>query len=106
VWGFIITVALSIWLRVLGVPSPAFCWMVWAILGQASGAYVGPTCWAVMFLAGGAAILHQRSDHAEVKYRAATAPYGLSVRRASLRPRPMKHTPRFDEDVRSGRTSD
>jgi hypothetical protein len=25
---------------------------------QASGAYVGPTCWAVMFLAGTAAILH------------------------------------------------
>jgi hypothetical protein len=54
---------LTIWLRVLGVPSPAFCWMVWAILGQASGAYVGPTCWAVMYLAGAAAVLNQRSGY-------------------------------------------
>ena len=44
----------------LGVPSPAFCWIVWAILGQASGAYVGPTCWAVVFLSAAAAVLHQR----------------------------------------------
>ena len=52
---------ISRWLRVLGVPSAAFCWGTWAILGQASGAYVGPTCWAVLFLAGAAAILHQRA---------------------------------------------
>ena len=44
----------------LGVPSAAFCWAAWAILGQASGAYVGPTCWAVLFLSGAAAVLHQR----------------------------------------------
>ena len=62
VWGTIVTVAVTVWLRVLGVPSVAFCWMVWAILGQASGAYVGPTCWAVLFLAGAAAVLHQRPD--------------------------------------------
>jgi hypothetical protein len=62
VWGLIITIALTVWLHVLGVPSPAFCWIVWAILGQSSGAYVGPTCWAVMFLAGAAAVLHQRPD--------------------------------------------
>jgi hypothetical protein len=36
--------------------------MVWAILGQASGAYVGPTCWAVLFLAAAAAVLHQRQE--------------------------------------------
>jgi hypothetical protein len=34
--------------------------MVWAILGQASGAYVGPTCWAVLFLAAAAAVMHER----------------------------------------------
>lgn len=61
VWGLIIMAVVTVWLRVLGVPSPAFCWVVWAILGQASGAYVGPTCWAVLFLAGAAAILHQRA---------------------------------------------
>jgi len=61
--------ALTVWLRVLRVPSAAFCWAVWAILGQASGAYVGPACWAVLFLAGAAAVLHQRptaTAHAQV----------------------------------------
>jgi hypothetical protein len=61
VWGVVMIAAISWWLRVLGVPSAAFCWGTWAILGQASGAYVGPTCWAVLFLAGAAAILHQRA---------------------------------------------
>jgi hypothetical protein len=60
VWGLTLVAALTVWLRMLGVPSMAFCWTVWAILGQASGAYVGPTCWAVLFLAGGAAMLNQR----------------------------------------------
>ena len=72
VWGLIIVAALTLWLRVLGVPSAAFCWMVWAILGQASGAYVGPTCWAVLFLAAAAAVLHERAKQPEVKYRATT----------------------------------
>jgi hypothetical protein len=60
VWGMAMIAVITGWLRVLGVPSAAFCWGTWAILGQASGAYVGPTCWAVLFLAGAAAILHQR----------------------------------------------
>jgi hypothetical protein len=59
VWGVALLVAVTVWLRMLGVPSVAFCWAVWIILGQASGAYVGPTCWAVLFLSGAAAILHQ-----------------------------------------------
>jgi hypothetical protein len=60
VWGAIVTTAITLWLLVLGTPSPAFCWIAWAILGQASGAYVGPKCWAVMFLAAAAAVLQQR----------------------------------------------
>jgi len=80
IWGLIIAAALTIWLRVLGVPSPAFCWMAWAILGQASGAYVGPTCWAVMFLAGAAAVLHERPE-AQNLARARTAPPGPGTRR-------------------------
>jgi hypothetical protein len=64
IWGLVMIAVISGWLRVLGVPSAAFCWGVWAILGQASGAYVGPTCWAVLFLAGAAAILHQRAPAA------------------------------------------
>ena len=63
--GVLITAAISVWLLALGVPSPAFCWVVWAILGQASGAYVGPTCWAVLFLAAAAAVLNQRSEAGE-----------------------------------------
>jgi hypothetical protein len=59
-FGVAVIAALWLWLPVLGVPSPAFCWAAWAILGQASGAYVGPTCWAVLFLMGAAATLHQR----------------------------------------------
>jgi hypothetical protein len=62
IWGLILAGAVTAWLSAIGIPSPAFCWVVWAILGQASGAYVGPTCWAVLFLAGAAAILHQRGE--------------------------------------------
>jgi hypothetical protein len=62
VWGAVLATAVTVWLVVIGVPSPAFCWMVWAILGQASGAYVGPTCWAVLFLAGAAAVLRERHE--------------------------------------------
>jgi hypothetical protein len=61
VWGVAMIAAISGWLRVLGVPSAAFCWGTWAILGQASGAYVGPTCWAVLFLAAAACLLNQRT---------------------------------------------
>ena len=62
VWGVTMIAVITAWLRILGVPSPAFCWTAWAILGQASGAYVGPTCWAVLFLAAAATVLHQRSQ--------------------------------------------
>lgn len=62
VFGTIMIIAVSLWLRILGVPSLGFCWMAWSILGQASGAYVGPTCWAVLFLMGAAAIFHQREE--------------------------------------------
>ncbi|SEO93656.1 hypothetical protein SAMN02990966_03336 [Rhodospirillales bacterium URHD0017] len=61
VWGVAMIAVISGWLRVLGVPSAAFCWVTWAILGQASGAYVGPTCWAVLFLAAAACLLNQRT---------------------------------------------
>jgi hypothetical protein len=61
-WGFILMAAVTVWLLVIGTPSPAFCWVAWAILGQASGAYVGPKCWAVLFLAAAAAVLQQRTE--------------------------------------------
>ncbi len=62
VWGSLMIAAVTVWLRVIGVPSAAFCWLVWAIFGQASGAYVGPLAWAVLYLAGVAALAHQQVD--------------------------------------------
>ena len=102
VWGLIIIAALTAWLGVLGVPSPAFCWVAWAILGQASGAYVGPTCWAVLFLAGAAAVLHQRSEQPEATYRAAAARYGVIAWRRNLRLRSIRQQLHFRGNIRSG----
>jgi len=60
VWGLAAVAALSVWLRLLGVPSILFCWAVWIVFGQASGAYVGPKTWTVLLLAAGLAILLRR----------------------------------------------
>ncbi len=57
VMGSLIAAALALWLRQIGVPSALFCFMVWAVLGQASGAYVGPKTWAVLYIVAGAATL-------------------------------------------------
>lgn len=61
VWGTFALLALSAWLRSIGVRRVVFCWIVWAILGQASGAYVGPMTWAILFLAAAAAQLYERA---------------------------------------------
>jgi hypothetical protein len=37
-----------------------FCWAVWVIFGQSSGAYVSPKTWTVFLLACAIAILHER----------------------------------------------
>src|SRR6185437_10765198 len=37
VWGVIVLVALTTWLRMLGTVSLVYCWTVWVVLGQASG---------------------------------------------------------------------
>lgn len=57
IMGSVIFAALALWLRQIGVPSALFCFMAWAVLGQASGAYVGPKTWAVMYIVAGAATL-------------------------------------------------
>jgi hypothetical protein len=57
VWGVICVVAVSLWLRLLGAPNVLYCWAVWAILGQASGSYVGPKTWSVLLIAAAASIL-------------------------------------------------
>ena len=79
VWGVVMIAVLTGWLRILRVPSPAFCWLTWAILGQASGAYVGPTCWAVLFLAAAGCVLHQRSAESQRDSRPIPLPYPLLV---------------------------
>jgi hypothetical protein len=61
VGGVLMFVAISVWLRMLGVPSVLYCWAVWLILGQASGSYVGPKTWAVLLFAAAASILTTRT---------------------------------------------
>jgi hypothetical protein len=70
-WGSVLIAALTVWLLKLGVPSPAFVWVSWAIVGQSAGAYVGPGCWGVFFLCAAAAMLHQRvaQDEAQQEER-------------------------------------
>jgi len=62
IWGTVLIIAITFWLRLIGVPTALFCWMVWALLGQASGAYVGPKTWVVLFVAGAAAVLVRRQQ--------------------------------------------
>ncbi|HYM01657.1 MAG TPA: hypothetical protein VET85_01860 [Stellaceae bacterium] len=73
VWGTIMLVAVTMWLKAIGVPSVAFCWLVWAILGQASGAYVGPLAWAVLYLAGAASLVYGQFQPATLSYPGAAA---------------------------------
>lgn len=87
VWGAVILVALSLWLKILGVPSVPFCWMVWAGLGQASGAYVGPKTWTVLLLSAGCAVLADRDW-----VRAALTPV-VPYPRPYLRPKALSPEP-------------
>ncbi len=87
VWGTVVLAGLSFWLKVLGVPSVPFCWMVWVGLGQASGAYVGPKTWTVLLLSGACAVLADR-DWA----RAALAP-AFPYPRPYLRSKPLHPQP-------------
>lgn len=59
-WGSALLIAWSVFLRVLGVSSLAFCWSVWTILGQASGSYVSPKTWFVLILPALCVIMHDR----------------------------------------------
>jgi hypothetical protein len=83
VWGVIVIVALSAYLRLLGAASILYCWAVWTILGQASGSYVGPKTWAVFLIGAATTILVARSDADKAPAAAATA----EPARRRLRPR-------------------
>jgi hypothetical protein len=69
VWGVITLAGLSLWLRWLGAASLLYCWSVWAILGQASGSYVGPKTWAVLLMAAAASVMATRSEQEESERR-------------------------------------
>ncbi len=60
IFGLLTFVGLYIWMRLLNVGTPMFCWAIWAIMGQSLGAYVGPRTWFVFFVAAAGAALHQR----------------------------------------------
>lgn len=66
VWGIVLLIAWSVFLKTLGVSSLAFCWSAWAILGQASGAYVSPKTWAVLALTAIIVIMRDRTILARV----------------------------------------
>jgi hypothetical protein len=83
VWGVIVLIALTVWLRMLGAVSIIYCWTIWTVLGQASGSYVGPKTWAVFLIAAATSILVTRP--ALQQEPAAAAPAGPVFRR--LRPR-------------------
>jgi hypothetical protein len=57
-WGIIMMLAVGKFLQTLKVPSIAFCALVWAIMGQASGAYVSPKPWTVLLFAAAVSLLH------------------------------------------------
>jgi hypothetical protein len=61
IWGGLAALAIGLWLRLLGTPSIAFCFLVWTVMGQAAGDYVGPRTWAVMAIAAAGMILQRRT---------------------------------------------
>jgi len=68
IFGVIVLLVLSSWFKLLGVRSVWFCWLVWAILGQASGSYPGPKTWAVMFMTAAATIIANRRTIENLAY--------------------------------------
>lgn len=59
-WGLVLIAGLTAFLRTLHLPSILFCWAVWVVMGQASGAYVSPKPWTTLLLAAAASVLHFR----------------------------------------------
>jgi hypothetical protein len=59
-WGVIMLVALGAFMKALDAPSLLFCFIVWAVMGQSSGAYVSPKPWATLLIACAISILHFR----------------------------------------------
>lgn len=67
-WGTAMVLALTWLLRSLGVPSLAFCWLVWIGFGHAAGSFVGPRTWAVMMLAAVVSVIHARARQQDYEF--------------------------------------
>jgi len=81
IWGTITLIGISLWLRVLGTTSILYCWAVWAILGQASGSYVGPKTWAVLLIAAACTVLVSQQEASEERVYAGPQLHPLLARR-------------------------
>lgn len=80
VWGLVMLAALAWYMRALGTPSLVFCGAVWLIFGQASGAYVAPRVWLVLYLSCAAAALYRQSMPAVAR----SLPRGIGGRGAPV----------------------
>ncbi len=70
IWGLALIAALTVWLRSLGVPNIAACWVAWIVLGQASGGYVSPKTWCILLLTAAASVLcHSQPETVPVATR-------------------------------------
>ena len=76
VWGTAVLIGLSLWLRQLGLGLPGilYCWCIWAVLGQASGSYVGPKTWAVLLIGAAAAVLSAQPQRQLARMTVSSAP--------------------------------
>jgi hypothetical protein len=85
--GLLTFIGLTFWLKILGVPSALFCWSIWVILGQASGAYVGPRTWMILLVPAAAAVLHRQVVRTtwEAEPEAEPAPVPPRLRLAAAR---------------------
>ncbi|MGE3906604.1 MAG: hypothetical protein AB7F36_11655 [Reyranellaceae bacterium] len=87
-FGVLTLVAISVWLRVLGVGALIYCWLVWALFGQASGAYVGPKTWVVLALVAALAVPLRRARGAPMdNYKTIPPERALGVVPVTLAPR-------------------
>ena len=81
IWGTITLIGISLWLRTLGTTSILYCWAVWAILGQASGSYVGPKTWAVLLIAAACTVLVSQQEASDEQVYTGPQPHPLLARR-------------------------
>jgi hypothetical protein len=83
-FGTLALICIYNWLKKLGVPCIAFCWIVWLTFGQSMGAYVSPRTWCVLMLAAAIAKLHELQP----THRMVMAQAPMMMRPVMMAPRP------------------